>query len=409
MMHSLVVNPPDRMQHPIDTSFSAEFEFLLACCALNHRDTPRVAASLAKSPDWSAVLRMAEHHSVLPLVYQATRDFPAAIPAATLEGLRSSYEQNARRNLQFTRELFRILDCLEAHEISAIPYKGPALAETVYGDLALREFSDLDVLLRPADVSRAQTALRDLGYEPNIELPPAQHRAYLASGYEYTFDGPAGRNLLEIQWGIVPRFYAVDFSMEALFERATSGEINGRRVRALANEDLLLTLCVHAAKHAWIRLCWLRDVAGVAGLQLDWTLLDQRARDLGIKRLVGVGLILAQDLLGATAPNAVSERWRADREIEILCRDIARHLPAAEEYNVESLEYFRLMMRLRERASDRLRFASRLALTPGLSEWKMVSLPGCLFPLYRVVRLGRLAGRMFRSDKTDDGVGSNQR
>ena len=394
---STSAEPPARR---LILAFPAEFELLLACCAVDAPETrlQRVAAALKKGVAWSDVIRLGEHHSVLPLIYRTTRDLAPAIPAAIRDDLRARYENNARRNLRFTAELFRILDCLEAHEIPVIPYKGPALAETVYGDLALREFSDLDVLVRPACVLRAKAALRDLGYAPNIELSPAHEAAYLASGYEYTFDGPAGHNLLEIQWAIVPRFYAIEFSMEALFDRVISSELNGRRVRALAPEDLLLTLCVHGAKHAWIRLCWLRDIAGILqSCNLDWEMIEQSARKLGIERMVGIGIMLAHDLLHAPLPDLIAKHWQGDRETERLCRDVAQHLPAAEEYNVESPQYFQWMAQVRERFADRLRFAMRLALTPAISEWKMINLPPWLFPLYRVVRLGRVAAKMLRA------------
>jgi hypothetical protein len=52
------------------------------------------------------------------------------------------------------------------------------------------------------------------------------------------------------------------------------------------------------------------------------------------------------------------------------------------------------MVSLRERVSDRLRFAARLAFTPSVGEWDVVHLPAPLFPLYRVVRLFRVAGRL---------------
>jgi len=399
-MSSLASTSAQRPARRLVLALPPEFELLLACCGVDAPETrlQRVGEALKQGAAWSDVIRLGEHHNVLPLIYRTMRDLSPAIPVAIRDEVRARYENNARRNLRFTAELFRILDCLEAHEIAAIPYKGPALAETVYRDLALREFSDLDVLVRPSCVLRAKAALRDVGYTPNIELSPAQEAAYLASGYEYTFDGPAGRNLLEIQWAIVPRFYAVDFSMEALFDRAISSELNGRRVRALAAEDLLLTLCVHGAKHAWIRLCWLRDVAGILqSCNLDWELVAQSARQLGIERIVGIGLLLARDLLHAPLPDRITERWQPDREMEALCRDLAQHLPAAEEYNVESLQYFQWMARVRERFTDKLRFAMRLALTPAISEWKMVNLPARLFPLYRVVRLGRIAAKMIRA------------
>jgi hypothetical protein len=292
--------------------------------------------------------------------------------------------------------LIRILDCLDAHGIAAIPYKGPLLAETVYGDLTLREFSDLDVLVRPADVPRAKAALKDLGYSPNSPFTPAQERAYLKSGYEFVFDGPAGRNLLEIQFAILPRFYAVDFDLDALFERAVPASVGGRAVKTLSPEDLLLALCVHAAKHAWIRLCWLRDIAGVIqSLTLQWDVVNRRATELGVDRILGTSLLLASCWLGAEVPELLLHKWLNDREISGLHDQIAQLIPRAEEYSAESLRYFRLMLRLRERTTDKLRFALRLLFTPSVGEWSVVRLPEPLFPLYRVVRFFRLSRRLF--------------
>jgi hypothetical protein len=327
------------------------------------------------------------------LVYQGLRGCSAIVPPATLDELRNHYELNARRNLKFTAELFRILDCLEAHAIPAIPFKGPALAETVYGDLALRSFCDLDVLVRPADVLRAKVALATLGYTPSTQFPPAVERAYVATGYEYSFDGPAGRNLLEIQWGILPRFYAVDFDCEAFFDCSVLTAVSGRTVHTLSAEHLLLVLCAHAAKHAWVRLGWLRDIAAVLQQPADWNLVEH-ARTLGIRRMVAVSLLLAQRLLGASIPDSVRELSRADREVEDLSERIARDLPGAEEYNSESVQYFGLMLRLRERTRDQLKFLFRLAFTPSVGEWAMVRLPGPLFPIYRVIRLFRLGTRL---------------
>ena len=66
-------------------SFSPEFEFLLACCAVDAQEIRlrRVKEALGKKPNWPDVLRLGEHHSVLPLLYRSARDFPAEIPTVT--------------------------------------------------------------------------------------------------------------------------------------------------------------------------------------------------------------------------------------------------------------------------------------------------------------------------------------
>jgi hypothetical protein len=400
-MSSLASSPTTAYDHPLCPArfpTRPDIELLLACCAFETQQSGSsdLQRKLGAVRDWKQLLALAEYHGVIPLLYQTLRRVPEGIPAGTLEDLRLRYEHNARRNLKFTAELIHILDCLDAHGIAAIPYKGPLLAETVYGDLTLREFSDLDVLVRPADVPRAKLALKELGYSPNSSFTPAQERAYLKSGYEIVFDGPAGRNLLEIQFAILPRFYAVDFDLDAFFERAVPASVGGRAVKTLCPEDLLLAVCVHAAKHAWIRLCWLRDIAGVVqSLPLQWDLVDRGATELGIDRVLGTSLLLASRWLGAEVPEWSLRKWLNDREISGLYDQIAQLIPRAEEYSAESLRYFRLMLRLRERTTDKLRFALRLLFTPSVGEWSVVRLPEPLFPLYRVVRFFRLSRRLF--------------
>jgi hypothetical protein len=80
-----------------------------------------------------------------------------------------------------------------------------------------------------------------------------------------------------------------------------------------------------------------------------------------------------------------------------LVQEIQAHIVSESAFNVESLAYFRLMLRLRERRSDRLRFLARLVFTPGPGEWAAVRLPRLLFPLYPLVRLARLATRPIRT------------
>jgi hypothetical protein len=108
-------------------------------------------------------------------------------------------QTNLHKALFLSRELIRVVDRLQAISVDVLPYKGVALAETVYGDIALRQAGDIDLLIRPQDFARARKSLRELGYQPHLLLSERQERAYLKSGYECAFDSDAGRNLLEVQ------------------------------------------------------------------------------------------------------------------------------------------------------------------------------------------------------------------
>lgn len=365
---------------------SPEFEFLIACCR-----GQRIAVD-EDDLNWEKFLGLAERHRVVPQVYAQLAKCLGQIPEACATKLHRAYQENARKALWFTNELLGILKHLADNGIRAVPYKGPALAQLLYGDVTARQFSDLDILVDPQDVVSARVALGTLGYRPTIELSAPEERAYVDSGYEYSCDGPAGPHLLELQWRILPKFYAIELEAAELFARAHSTQIGGECVQSLHADDLLLVLCVHAAKHVWGQLSWICDIGRLAqSPEIDWKEVWNRARVLGIRRIVALSLVLARDLTGLEMPLCAVEWMGQDEEMDSLLREILRGLHS--HWNTEAVAYFQLMMRLRERWSDRAKFVSRLTATPSVSEWKSVRLPETLFPLYRGVRVARLMRR----------------
>ncbi|HXM20154.1 MAG TPA: nucleotidyltransferase family protein [Terriglobales bacterium] len=383
-------------------TYSSEFDLLVACCAdsSTHGNADRICQILSGPLDWEGMLGLVDHHRVVPRVYSQLSACSHLVPAQPLDALRLRYQDNARKTLWFTGELVRIVSHLESAGIKALPYKGPVLSETLYGEVTQRQFGDLDVLILPADVAKAKAALLDLGYKPRIELASRAERAYIETayvetGYEYSFSAAYGSNLLELQWQVVPRFYSIDFDVADFFERADEIIVGGRPMRTLCAHDLLLVLCVHAAKHVWVQLSWLCDIAQLAkSRQLDWNAIQDDAKRLGIERIVSLNLLLAHKLLGSALPPAIQKRLGEYPSTTVLADEILRVIERSVHYHTESIPYFRLMMRLRERWQDRARFLWRLAFTPSVSEWSAVRLPKRLQPLYRVVRLSRLAKRL---------------
>jgi hypothetical protein len=374
-----------------ETICNPEFEFLVACCSESTADRQhQLNQLLVTNFDWDKLLKLAEHHRIISRIYTVLVAYSALVPVHVIDALRFRSQTNARQALLLTAELFCILDHFESRGIVAVAYKGPVLAQLLYGDVTARQFGDLDLLVQKCDVVRAKTALLELGYRTSLDLSASEEKAYLASGYEYTFNSERGRNLVELKWQILPRFYSVKFDIDAMLARAISVDLDGHSVCTLCAEDLFLILCVHAAKHAWGQLSLICEIAQLMKTQsLDWGIIRRRASELGIERIVAVNVLLANKFLGAPIPAAI----RIDPDTPHLTQCVSSMLAADEEYGVESFSYFKLMMKLRERWSDRIRFLLRLAFTPSAGEWTAIRLPAMLFPLYRIVRVVRLARR----------------
>lgn len=371
--------------------FAREVELLLACSHPASNREPDLTATLASPLNWDSVLRLASQHRLLPALY-STLHGRGDVPASIRSALGARFQNHERRVLRFSAELARIRRQFDHHKIQVLAHKGAALGQLLYGDPAMRQFGDLDFLAKAADVGRARVALKELGYVPKIQLSPRQEKEYLRSGYEHVFGLNAERNLVEVQWQIVPRFYSINFDMEALFARSIELDFDGLRLRTLGREDLMLVLCVHAAKHEWAQLGMVSDIAALAGLDLDWGWIDSEAQRLGIVRILAVSLSLAGSLFSLDTP-ATPALQEEICKVRAIAATIQGKTIAGIENGTESLRYFRAMMELRECWQDRMRTAWRLAATPSVGEWQAVRIPDSLFPLYRGVRAVRLLKR----------------
>lgn len=387
------------------TAYSAEWQFLRAAATQNPAEADlansfeRLAAIAGEqSFDWKSFQRLADRHGLTSILYRNLAPRPELVPAAIFDSLRQSYESNVRKSLLLARELMRVLECAGRLGIELIPYKGISLAETWYGDVALRPVGDIDVFVRAKDAIRMKNGVRELGYLLRHEIPKAGEARYIDSGYEFTFDSPAGKNVLELQWQLQPRFYAADYDIEGLFARAAVTKVAGQGVRTLSAEDLLLVLSIHAAKHVWERLIWLCDIAQILRHHaLNWEFIRREAHGLGVSRILHVTFLLTNRFIGTDIPSAIAADVRSDGEAQEFAEEISRSVIVGVNYEEQKIFYFRLMMRLRERPSDRLRFLTRLVFTPGPGEWQSMPLPPALSPLYRMIRLARIATRFART------------
>ena len=365
--------------------FEPEFELLVACC--HNAEKSDLIPLLTPDLKWDRVIKSAEHHRLLPALCAALAS-RNRLPSA----LRVRAHKHAWRILHFTVELTKIARCFEQHGIPFLAHKGLALAQVLYSDPAMRQFGDLDLLVKPQDVPQARSALMELGYEPGLRLSARQEKSYLRSGYEYVFGLNSERYLVEVQWQIVPRFCAINFDIDELFNRAMQVEVDGARVRTLGYEDQLLVLCVHAAKHEWAQLGMLRDILTLTQFDLDWKWITAEARGLGISRILQVSLLAVRELFFVDLPEAV-ESIPVSRGAAELASTVVINLQTNQEPDIESLQYFRAQLQTRERWRDRAQFIWRLATTPSVQEWESIRMPDRFFALYRGLRIARLMRR----------------
>ncbi|MGH9254314.1 MAG: nucleotidyltransferase domain-containing protein [Vicinamibacterales bacterium] len=369
-----------------------EVELLLRCARMevDSECQPRIRSLVQQKPDWDILIVTAHQHRVVPLLCRTLeRVAPDAVPDATLRRLRSAVHANAKRNLCLTSELLRALGLLRVHGIPCLPYKGPVLAARVYGDLSLRQFADLDIIVPAQDVARATTLLLSHGYGSGTKMSTEKDIALRHD--DLGFD-------LEVHWGVTTEKDPIQVPDQLLWRDLSTFSIAGTSVLSHSSEALLLLQCVHGAKHGWDRLVWLCDVAEIVRSQpnLNWNRAMEQATALGARRILLLGVTLARELLGAEPPADVTRAIRDEAALTTLANQVKEWLFSGRTISPGEREPF--FIRLRERPADKLRITFKQAksnLTLNSRDTESFPVPGfliwMLYPL-RVVRLVREYG-----------------
>jgi Uncharacterised nucleotidyltransferase len=373
-------------------------ELILICVArrsLNASATEQLRLLLRGQIDWDYLLTIANHHSLIPLLYQhlSTVD-PSSISETDMLRLRRENEGNTKTSLLMTGELIKILACLEAEGVQAIPFKGPTLALRAYGDVGLRQFGDLDILVRRKDIHRLKEILMAHRFAPRPELTKTQQAAQLRFDCAYNCESLQGV-MLDVHWNLFERHFAFDIDTDRFWDRLEPVTISGKQLMTLSTEDLLLVLCLHGFTHLWERLGWICDVASLIESRedLNWQRVLANATTLGSRRILSLGLFLAADLLGATIPDEVLKSVPTDPKVQKLAAHIREQLFKERSAPASVLAEALTLVSLRERRRDRLKACLRLVTTPRRYDWMFLSVPDSLFFLYYLVRPLRLAGK----------------
>lgn len=375
---------PNRLEHQ-----------LLLCCARTEA-SPLIAEEIrsqASAPlDWDYFFLLARRHAVLSLVYKQLQKYAAdLVPPTKLKKWRQEHLENAARNVLLAAELCRLINLLGEHDVEAIPYKGPSLSIYAYGDLSLRRFVDLDVMVRKQDVLKARALLLEQDYAPAKNLTVDQQKLLLGTQHNMQFTREGGKMIVELHWEVASHLFASSVSADELWQQLETIEMDGTRMKTLSSDDLLFSLCVHGSRHLWERLSWICDVAELIHRRnLNWDLLLSRAARADCERIFFLGLSLAQELLGTVLPDVVQTKLKFDRRIPILVQEVTERLFSGPIHTpASSAEIFRYNLDVRSSWRARARYFLFM-LRPTDSDLSSASLPAGWNFAYYLVRPFRL-------------------
>lgn len=368
---------------------------LLLSCAHTQR-SPALNESISKlcttQINWMLLQDLSSRNGIDGLLWESLQCVDSAVvPTSVLNKLQQHYQAYILKGMISTRELFRLLQDFETHQIPVLPYKGATLAAALYSSYALRYFSDLDILIHPDNLVAAKALLVKNGYE-TLQVDDAQEKMNTWSDSERDFLRPDNHVAVDLHWRLTPRFFPFEMPFEELWERRQSMILLDIPVTTLSPEDLLLVLCVHGSKECWSQLKWICDIAELLRTypHLDWQAVEARSQMLHCRRMLLLGLKLAQDLLQAQIPPSLQMAIAQDSRLPSLSQDAIKGLFSQQITIPTSWQTTLFRLSVRDRPGDWVQYFVWRLLIPNVRDRRLLKLPGSLSFLYYLIRPIRL-------------------
>ncbi len=374
------------------TDLAPEPDVLIACGFPSLESARRRVSELSAGPlDWPLLFELADQQGLLPLLSRALGgeglnqpDDPAR--ARVLAKIRAVTASKAARSLWMAGELTRIWRNLESAGITAVAFKGPALAHLAYGNVTLRDSTDIDLFVPREQLGRALDLLAVDGHRKRSEAWDTG----FSGACEITLQRAGLDWALDLHWRFTPPYF-LSFDSGRAVERSIVTGSAGFAVRTLCPEDHLLYLSIHGARKGWERVRLACDIAAlVARCPLDWDDVERQAERTRCRRALGMAVILAHDLCGAPAPRDFVERARRVRAVRELAAEAGRRIGSATHLAGER-GGARFHLRAMESARMKARYIWRRALQPNQLDAEWIPLPRGLSAAYYAVRPVRLA------------------
>lgn len=278
-----------------------------------------------------------------------------------------------------------------------MPFKGPIFAICVYGDVSLKYFNDLDLLIRQEDVVKAVEILRREGFLPLCALDSAQLKRLAQTDNEIPLIHNKSGICIDLQWELTGGFCSHRLRYEDLQKEQQELNVFQHKIITFGDEDLFVYLCLHGTQHLWQEfdhVCCMHELLRKKK-KIVWDRLLEKSRSLGMEKAFQVGVHLLGSFYANTVPASVTLEKEREKGVTSLARIIIEryNLPVHQEGQPVELNrrFNSMQFRFLRGWRKKLRYALHLLFVPTRYDWQCMPLPAMLAVCYYLLRPIRLA------------------
>lgn len=225
------------------------------------------------------------------------------LPKDALNLLRNAYYSNLAKNVQFQEKAKQVISILKEAEIEVVLLKGIAMVSYYYDDIALRPMSDIDLLIKEADIERAEEVLLKNGLVNTNKQRKFIKNLRLGHNLPLEFNN----TLIELHWRVLNSANIYQVSIDEFWNRAKLIDFAGIGVKIFSAENQIQHIAVHINSHlskSHVRINWWYDALLIIEKdRIDWKYLESCSIKFNIILPVQELLWVLKEQFGTNIPD----------------------------------------------------------------------------------------------------------
>ena len=299
---------------------SVENRLILSCIKLcpNQDELEQINGLISQVQDWDYFIHTIIDRGIGPLLYKKLPFLTnsSIIPETVKTSLQQIYFKTFSRSTILYEHFQKVAKAFTSHNIPVIALKGIYLSEWLYQDIGMRQFSDIDLLVKEENAESCLYILEELGYKKNSvgqlsEIVLSQFQKDIVHYSPMISNGVS----IELHIKLHSKHEKYNLNGLELWKNAISSTINGVIVQALNATDLLIYLCLHLDKHfkvGPVQFTCFNDITNLLenlSGSLNWNEFTEACRLYNCEEVVYKYLVMVNTYMNAAVPADIIQKY----------------------------------------------------------------------------------------------------
>lgn len=193
----------------IKKEYGSSMALILLCCRIHFKTAQLDDLSNfidTTEIDWSGFYKNCLIHKIRPLVYRII--LKTELPEAVKKRISNELNKLTIKSFEQARETERLIYLLQESKIDVIPYKGTAFSKYFFGNISMRESSDIDIIINPDAIPKAIKILEKDGFIASQKeyYQWIGHKKFIKKHKDFSFDkyiGDKRQYHIELHFNII--------------------------------------------------------------------------------------------------------------------------------------------------------------------------------------------------------------